>query len=154
MSASQEPSGGLAGTRFFSGTYDEAISLAVRTRDYLVGAGALAQKQLDPATRVTFNLESSRIVSRIAYMMVWLLYQRAVHAGEVGIETAVADSPELCGLDFCSESWGRDPARLPNGLVTLWDESLLLYRRVSRLDEMVRRDLPSPEQAAEAPLHH
>jgi regulator of CtrA degradation len=148
----QEQSSGLAATRFFSGTYDEAITLATRTRDYLIGAGASAQRRLDTATRITYSLESSRIVSRIAYMMVWLLYQRAVHAGEISAKSAALASPELRGIGFCNESWGRDPTRLPSDLIALWEESLRLYRRVSRLDEMVRRDVPRPAQMAQAPM--
>lgn len=148
----QEQSSGLVATRFFSGTYDEATSLATRTRDYLIGAGASAQRRLDSATRITYSLESSRIVSRIAYMMMWLLYQRAVHAGEISATSAISESPELRGIGFCNQSWGRDPSRLPSGLIALWDESHRLYRRVSRLDEMVRRDVALPAQMAEAPL--
>ena len=90
-------SGGLVETAFYSRTYDEAFEMTVEARDYVAdGLGA----DRDSATfgeRSYFDCELLRLTTRLSQVMAWLLVQRAVHAGEIGINEARHEERRLGG---------------------------------------------------------
>src|SRR5271166_2189519 len=133
---------GLPATAFFGRTYDEALDLVRRTRDYLRDAGAHDCALLDPVTGLAYSAESSRITARLTNLMAWLLMQRAVHQGEITIDEARREAPELARIKVCLEPACVEIDRLPARLTRLLDQSDRLYRRIMRLDEMIRRDVP------------
>ena len=131
--------GGLTGTRFFSGTYDEALGLLRRSRDYLAGPGERDRARLSHNQGLIYSLESMRLTARLTRVMAWLFVQRAVCGGEMTIMDARDDGFRLDNVAVCLEET-KSPHALPTGLARLLTESDRLYRRVSRLDQMLRRD--------------
>ena len=132
------PKGGGV-TAFFSGTYDEAMEMLVRTRDYLTAAGDKDCALLPAERQKIFAFESLRLTSRLTRIMAWLLAQRAVHKGQMSLDEALDEGFCLGKVPVCLEK-GTDTAAMPEGLRALLDQSHRLYVRVSRLDDMVRRD--------------
>ena len=135
----QDP-GGLPATTFFSRTFDEALGLVVEARNYLAGKGDVERLELDPAASLLYSCESLRLTTRLTQIMAWLLVQRAVHEGEVSRERAREPGYRLGARDVCLGDTGIDLSDLPRGLRSLLERSERLYRRIDRLDEMVRRD--------------
>jgi regulator of CtrA degradation len=133
------PTKGVAATAFFSGTYDEAIDMLVQTRDYLTAAGEKDSALLSHDLQKAYAFESLRLTSRLTRVMAWLLAQRAVHKGQMTIDEALDEGFCLRNVAVCLEK-GADNDGLPQGLRKLLDRSHSLYVRVSRLDDMVRRD--------------
>jgi regulator of CtrA degradation len=132
----------MAAAAFFTGTYDEALSLCQRARDYLAERGERECGELDLAARLAFALESMRLTARLTRLMAWLLAQRAVHGGELTRAEALDDDLRLGGVAVCLER-GPQIDRLPAALRVLLEDSDRLYRRVARLDELARRDMPA-----------
>ena len=132
---------GLSATTFFSKTYDEALALVVEARDYVRDGAAAESRYLAPHLRILLSCETLRLTTRLTEVLAWLLSQRARHEGEitadeVGDEASRFGAPEL-GL----AGPGARLDYLPPRLESLVERSEGLYRRVQKLDEMVRRDL-------------
>jgi regulator of CtrA degradation len=132
----------LPTTTFFGRTYDETLDLVRRTRDYLLLFGERDCAALDMVAILAYSAETSRITTRLTHLMAWLLLQRAVHEGELTVEEARREAPELARIKVCIDRACVDAERLPERLARLLDESDRLYRRIMRLDEMIRRDAP------------
>ncbi len=128
-----------AETIFFSRTYDEALALVHEARTYLAGPGHQAVKGLATATGFEYATESLRLTTRLTEAMSWLLFQRALQAGEISEEQAQAEECRLQYFDIClPEEEGPDLDGLPVDLVSLLERSELLYRRIARLDHQSR----------------
>ncbi len=73
--------------------------------------------------------------------MAWLFVQRAMNAGELTLEEVRGAAHRLAGHEVCLDAGGEDAVFLlapsPRDLLA---RSRKLYRRVSRLDEMIARD--------------
>jgi regulator of CtrA degradation len=140
-----------AGTAFFSRTYDEAMGLLYEARNY-VAVGELRQRPaLPPADRLILCCETMRLTARLTHVVAWLLAQRAVHAGEITLEASANEPFALGGKTTClGETKGIERVG-DDWLNELLDRSKRLYQRVSRLDEMVRREVGLPiDDPAEA----
>ncbi len=70
--------------------------------------------------------------------MAWLLYQKAVGAGEVDEAETLRTLPRLDGVDPCLDDRNDTHLALPSGLQGLLARSRRLYLRVARLDAMIR----------------
>ena len=132
------PSGGFPATTFFSKTYDEARGLVVEAMDYARDPGE--KTRLPPTLSMLCSVESLRLTARLTQIMAWLLFQRAVHAGEVSPEQAAEPSNRLGGQEVCNGRNGEHIEALPGGLRDLLLRSRKLYQRIARLDEMIARD--------------
>lgn len=132
----------LSAPAFFSGTYDEALDLARRARDYLAQRGEREAAALGAHAVLSFARESLRLTSRVTRMMAWLLAQRAMHRGEMSREEALDDGFRLDRTPLCFQR-GDNEGELPAALRALLDESERLYRRLARLDAMMR-GVPAP----------
>ena len=126
-------------TAFFGKTYGEAMSLLVEARNYLTYLEPLDRAGLGPLDRLRLCCETMRLTARLTQIMAWLLAQRAVHAGEITHDEALADPHTLAELEVCMSDSDIDEALLPPRLVRLLDRSQHLYVRVARLDEFARR---------------
>lgn len=124
---------------FFSGPYDEAMALLVEARDYIAHRMERDQDPLPVNARLQCSFESMRLTTRLTQAMAWLLAQKAVHAGEMSMETLASEAFALGGAEICSDTAAEDDAGLPDRLRSLLSRSHGLYVRVGRLDEMVRR---------------
>lgn len=126
---------------FFNGPYDETMALLIETRNYLTYHDATDHRKLPPHVRLQVSYESMRVTSRLTQVMAWLLAQKAVHAGEMTMEQAAGDDFCLSGGEICSDPSGPENEELPSGLRSLLSRSHGLYTRVSRLDDMVKRQV-------------
>jgi regulator of CtrA degradation len=123
---------------FFSGPYDETMSLLIEARNYIVYHDAAEHPKLPPHIRLQVSYESMRVTSRLTQVMAWLLAQKAVHAGELTPEQVASEEFALSGGEICSDPSGPDNEVLPVGLRSLLERSHKLYMRVERLDAQFR----------------
>jgi len=136
-----EPSANRPPTAFFGKTYDEAVGLLEEARGYFAVLEPLERRGLAVPERLKLCTESMRMTARLTQIMAWLLMQRAVHAGEVTREEALAGTVTLADVDVCMQQAESGWDGLPRRLVGLLDRSQRLYLRVARLDELARRQL-------------
>ena len=132
--------------RLIDSFYTEAMLLADEARAYFDETGRDERQMLDPFARVGFACESLKVTTRIMHIVAWLLTQRAIESGEIGIHDG--RRPER-RLGNAQES---DPAvvdQLPPAAQKLINSSCDLYARVKRLDEGQVADEPvqSPARA-------
>ncbi|MBL4906550.1 MAG: DUF1465 family protein [Sneathiella sp.] len=127
---------GASGTIFFSRTYDEALRLVVEAREYLLGPGRIAVRDLSGEGSFCYATESLRLTTRLTESMSWLMFQRAVLEGEISPEEGQADQCHLQFQNTClPEKEYSDMTLLPTGLMSLLDRSESLYVRIARLDQ-------------------
>jgi regulator of CtrA degradation len=127
-------------TAFFDRTYDEAMVLLIEARNYVVADELRRIKVTQPTDRLILCCETMRLTARLTHVMAWLLAQKAVHAGEITLAEAAAEPFALGGRTTCLDGNPAVATVADAWLNTLLDRSLRLYVRVSRLDEMVRRE--------------
>ncbi|WP_415235285.1 DUF1465 family protein [Sneathiella sp.] len=125
-----------AGTIFFSRTYDEALRLVMEAREYLLGPGRIAVRDLSSEGNFRYATESLRLTTRLTETMSWLMFQRAVLEGEISPEEAQADECHLQYQATCLPDADEEELDLlPAGLISLLERSEALYRRIDRLDK-------------------
>lgn len=129
---------------FFSGPYDEAMTLLVESRNYVAYLSESDQQRLSPGARLQASFESMRLTSRLTQVMAWLLAQKALHAGEITLTELASERFALSGEKVCADNESAESPDLPLRLRRLLDRSHSLYERIARLDAQVR-------QAAQAP---
>jgi len=126
---------------FFTRTYDETLDLIVEARNYMVhnrSAGRRARAVSSLASEnLRFSCEALRVTSRLTQVMAWLMLQRAVQDGEITAREACDEKNRLSGQSVCLDESGLDDNEIPAGLRSLLNRSLSLYKRISRLEEMV-----------------
>ena len=117
---------------FLDRTWGEALALAEEARDYIAAQGEGERG----AAGLHYALETTRITACVGQIIAWLMMQRAVLAGEMSREEALAPANRIAGHDACL----REPAPwLPPRLADLSDRARRLYVRVARLDELAAR---------------
>ena len=125
-------------TAFFGKTYDEAFALLVEARNYVAyeqqGEGA----EVNPFQRLIMICEATRLTARLTHIMSWLLFQKAIHAGEIGREPEAIERCRLGGHRVCLDG-DKHEGGVPPRLNTLLERSRKLYVRVARLDELLAR---------------
>lgn len=130
--------------RLIDSLYTEAMVLADEARAYFDDAGRDERQTLDAFARVGFACESLKVTTRIMHIVAWLLTQKAVETGEIGM--AGGRRPER-RLGHANDS---DPAiveGLPPAAQKLVLSSVDLYARIQRLDEGQLGDEPAPSPA-------
>ena len=133
-------------SRVVDSLYTEAMLLADEARSYFDDVGRNDRTSLEPFARVGFACESLKVTTRIMHIVAWLLTQRAIESGELGL--ADGRRPER-RLGHAAES---DPAvveQLPESAQRLINASSDLYARIKRIDEgQIETDIPqSPARA-------
>ena len=127
-------------TAFFGRTYDEAMGLLIEARNYVAVNELRALPILTPSDRLMLCCETMRLTTRLTHIMAWLLAQRAVHAGEITLADSALEPYALGGAKTCLTVIEEVDRLGDQWLNTLLDRSHRLYVRVSRLDEMVKRE--------------
>ena len=135
-----EPSEGLTNTIFFSRTYDEAIVLLYEARDYFAYAASGELSGLPEQTALNHSREALRLTHHLTHAMTWLLVQRAVHTGEITPDDAKKEEFRLAGFHEGPGDEIELANAMPPKLRSLVERSHALFRRISRLDELVMRD--------------
>lgn len=124
---------------FFRRTYDETMTLMVEAKNYLTYAERRERERAGGMIGLRMSCEAMRVTSRLTQVMAWLMMQRAVHEGEVGVEDSLRDECRLSGTEVCLDETFSDDETLPNPLRSLMDRSYRLYVRIARLEEMMVR---------------
>ena len=126
-------------TAFFSRTYEEATGLLVEARDYLATQERADRDHLGLGDRLRLTCEASRLTSRLAHIMAWLLTRKAVFAGELTRAEAVRPPHLLERTETLADGDPTAYKNLPEHFSELMDRSHRLYVRVARLDDLARR---------------
>jgi regulator of CtrA degradation len=92
---------------------------------------------MQPEFQLHFSAETMRLTSRMTHIMAWLLAQRAAHEGELTVEELKSESWRLGGHTVCLGESSIEPEELPPYLRDLLRRSEALFRRISRLDQMI-----------------
>lgn len=131
-------------TAFLDKTYDEAFALLIEARNYVAYEEPADRAALGDGERLMVSLETMRLTTRVTEIMAWLLHQKAVVAGEISREEAMAADRRLGRPDICLPET-RTAMGLPHRLTELMARSRQLYVRVARLDEIMERDTRPPQ---------
>jgi regulator of CtrA degradation len=121
----------------FTRTYDEALDLIVEARNYMVHTRPTARRSRPSDDNLRLSCEALRVTSRLTQVMAWLMLQRAVQYGEISAREACDEKNRLSGQSVCLDETSVEDNELPAGLRSLLHRSLSLYKRISRLEEMV-----------------
>ncbi|MBM3554094.1 MAG: DUF1465 family protein [Alphaproteobacteria bacterium] len=124
--------------------YDETLALLEEAR-YQARRGLSANRPSDRSIDISEVSDSLRVTARLSHVMAWVLARRAVEAGEISEDAGRAEQYRLDGRDVCFRESDDDPDR-PLGLRRLLEQSLALYTRIARLDDLI----PRPAGAASA----
>ena len=119
-------------SRLIDSLYTEAMLLADEARHYFDDVGRDDRATLHPFARVGFACESLKVTTRVMHIVAWLLTQRAIESGEIGLSDG--RRPER-RLGHAADS---DPAvvdQLPESAQRLIRASADLYSRIKRIDE-------------------
>jgi regulator of CtrA degradation len=132
--------------RLIDSLYTEALVLADEARFYFDDAGRMERNELEPFARVGFACESLKVTTRIMHIVAWLLTQKAIESGEIGVPDGRRPERRL------GNAQDSDPTvvnQLPESARKLIASSVDLYERVRRLDEGSAADEPvqSPARA-------
>ena len=119
-------------------TFEDTLDLLVEARNYVAFSPSAPDDRSTPMERLAVAGSRLRVTSRLAGVMAWLLYQKAVGAGEIDEAETIHTLPRLDGVDPCLDDRNDDNRDLPAGLQDLLARSHRLYLRVARLDAMVR----------------
>jgi regulator of CtrA degradation len=121
---------------YFHRIYDETMSLLLEARDYLAAREHLGFGRAQPGYQLVVSCETMRVTARLTQAMAWLLFQKAIHAGEISQREARKEACRLGGHRACLDhhQWGE--VELPYRLQGLLDRSQSLYQRVARLDDL------------------
>ena len=131
----------FAASAMFEKIFDEGMALVEETARYLDGRGRDESKALSRKVALVYAGESMRVTTRLMQAASWLLIQRAVQEGDMTPDDAASDRYRLGAREICMGNRDQELDGLPKKLTDLLERSDSLYRRISRLDEVLfRRD--------------
>src|SRR3712207_583283 len=81
----------FARSELFERTFQEGMELVEETAAYLDGAGRKESKLLSRNAALAYAGESMRLTTRLMQIASWLLVQRAVREGDMGVQEASQD---------------------------------------------------------------
>ncbi len=119
-------------------TFEDTLDLLVEARNYAAFSPSARDDRRTPLEGLAVAGSHLRVTSRLAGVMAWLLYQKAVAAGEIDAAEILRTLPRLDGVDPCLDDRNDRHLALPSGLQGLLARSHRLYLRVARLDAMIR----------------
>ena len=141
----------LAASGMFDALFKDGRALVEETAAYLDGPGRAESRYLTRAAALSYASESMRLTTRLMQIASWLLLQRAVNEGEMSQGEAASDKRRS------RTAWQDAPIEpasdggLPSSLTALIDRSLLLQRRIQRLDAAITEPT---DQASGDPRPH
>lgn len=129
--------------RFIKRTYDEAMDLMIEARNYMryTTPRQRGGETGDGRRALHFSCEAMRVTSRLTQVIAWLLVRRAVEAGEMTPDEALAEAHRLSGQTVCLDETSHHDEALPMQLRSLLFRSYCLYQQVERLERMTRATL-------------
>jgi regulator of CtrA degradation len=126
--------------RLIDALYGEAMLLADEARSYFDQGGRAEREALDPMARVSFSCESLKVTTRLMHVIAWLLTQKASYVGEMSRRDALDPSRRLGPPPITDAA---TLAAMPDQARQLVQESIELFRRTARLDDLQANEAPS-----------
>jgi len=123
---------------FEARTYDETMALLVQAKFYENYSKPDETLAHNPFDRLSVVRESIRVTSRLGHVMAWLLYRKAVGAGELEEAETLRRQDSLDDVDITTDNSFHKSPIIPKGLRALLEESLSLYMCVARIDRNIR----------------
>lgn len=138
---------------FLESAYEEAYELLLECREYIQVQVPEIRKHSSQAFRLTVNVETMRLTTRVTQSMAWLLTQKAVFLEELSPDQASKHVYRLGAEKICLDEGAMDYDILPMQLRRLLDRSLDLYRRIHHLDKQLAASErpPAPVRLADRP---
>ena len=118
-------------------TFEETLGLLGETRDW-VEDNINSDNRPPPSERFEIMTHQCRVITRLEWVMAWLMFRKAVSSGEINETRALEEIEPLNGHKYCLTQHDQTISYLPKQLEQLLDSSLELYARVARLDAMIR----------------
>ncbi len=118
--------------------FEETLDLLIEARNYAAFAPAARDDQRPVMEGLCVAGSHLRVTSRLAGVMAWLLYRKAVGAGEIDEAETIRDMTRLDGVNACIDDRHDRNLDLPGALQDLLARSHRHYLRVARLDAMIR----------------
>ncbi|MDX2275286.1 MAG: DUF1465 family protein [Hyphomonadaceae bacterium] len=125
----------FARSELFDRTFKEGMALVEETAAYLDGPGRAASKRLSRAAALAYAGESMRLTTKLMQVASWLLVQRAVRDGEIGLVEATNEKYRLISREDQPAPGFAGSDDLPEALKALMARGSAIYDRVRRLDE-------------------
>jgi regulator of CtrA degradation len=141
----------FASSEQFQRVFQEGMSLVEETANYLDGPGRQDARGLDRHGAIAYATESMRLTTRLMQLASWLLLQRAVSAGELSKEAALAEKHRINLSEIGPGHKLSGEGQLPEGLMGMIERSLKLHQRVFKLDAMIHESCKD-ESAATNPV--
>jgi regulator of CtrA degradation len=136
----------------FKSLFSEGMSLVEMTASYLDGGGRKESRDLQRGAALAYASESMRLTTRLMQITSWLLLQRAVNEGEL---TRIEAEHEHRKVKLAASETVSTPemlALLPAKLNELIQSSIRLQARIIKLDELLRAEDKSAEDASDNPV--
>lgn len=118
----------------FRALFREGMALVEETADYLDGAGRESARTLPRPASIIYATESMRLTTRLMQLASWLLLHRSVREGEMTLERAREEKKKIRLERIASAMSGPGWDELPEEFRMLISRSLLLQKRVERID--------------------
>jgi regulator of CtrA degradation len=134
----------------FERVFREGMGLVEETADYLDGPGRKDARLLDRDGAIAYATESMRLTTRLMQLASWLLLQRAMQAGEITRDDALAEKRRISLEEVGAAAALPGSQTVPEGLASLISRSLRLHERILTLDRSLTP--PVETEAGENPV--
>jgi regulator of CtrA degradation len=118
----------------FRSLFREGMALVEETADYLDGSGRKSARDLPRPASIVYATESMRLTTRLMQLASWLLLHRSVREGDMTLEHARTEKRKIRLETLATNMSGPGWSEQPEEFRTLISRSLLLQKRVERID--------------------
>ncbi|MBF0423668.1 DUF1465 family protein [Magnetospirillum sp. ME-1] len=126
-------------TAYFRGPIEETMALLVEARTFMMETEWWDRQKVDGVKGLRITNETFRLTSRLTQVMSWLMFQRAVHNGEISAEYAMENQFRLSGHDVCLDTSHCNDSVISDELRSLLNRSHKLFLRIERLETSFAR---------------
>src|SRR5437868_2290028 len=116
------------------------MDLVEETAAYLDGDGRAEAKALERSVSIVYATESMRLTTRLMQLASWLLLHRSVREGDMTADRAREEKKKIRLEKLSTSMSGPGWEDLPEEFRTLIGRSLLLQKRVERIDAALLED--------------
>lgn len=125
----------FAASNQFQSLFNEGMALVEETANYLDGEGRVESRELSRPQALAYASESMRLTTRLMQIASWLLLQRALKNGELGVEEIRRDSNRIKLSKRRVDDVTTLIEELPIKLIDLIHKSFDLQVRLQKIDK-------------------
>ncbi|NRA86685.1 MAG: DUF1465 family protein [Rhizobiales bacterium] len=125
----------FAASNQFQSLFNEGMGLVEETANYLDGGGRVESRELSRPQALAYASESMRLTTRLMQIASWLLLQRALKNGELGVEEIKRDSNRIKLSKRSVNDVTTLIEELPAKLIDLIHKSFDLQVRLQKIDK-------------------